>query len=53
MKKGKVEIVRFIRKTAGGNHAWYEARVTDDKGTAIVSIRKPVIPTSTSPDSAS
>jgi hypothetical protein len=38
--KGKIAIKRFIRKTAGGKHGWYEAEVTDDKGTATVEVRK-------------
>jgi hypothetical protein len=40
-KSGKVKIVREIKKTAGGRHVWYEAEITDKKGTAIIKIRKP------------
>ena len=41
MKKGKVKILRKIKGTAGKRHSWYEAEITDSKGTAIVKIRKP------------
>jgi len=41
-KKGKVTIKRFLRKTAAGKHAWYEAEITDENGTATVEIRKQI-----------
>jgi hypothetical protein len=40
--KGKVRIIRFLRTTSGGMHAWYEADVTDEKGTVTMEIRKQI-----------
>ncbi len=42
-QKGKVTIKRVIRKTAGGTHAWYEAEIADENGTAIVLVRKQIL----------
>jgi hypothetical protein len=41
-KKGKVIVGRLLRVTACGRHGWYEAQITDEKGTATVEIRKPL-----------
>ena len=40
----KVTIKRFIRKTAGGKHGWYEAEVTDESGTTTIEVRKQIRP---------
>jgi hypothetical protein len=41
-KQVKVRIIRLLRTTSGGRHAWYEAEITDEKGSAIVEIRKQI-----------
>ena len=42
--KDKMKIVRLIRNTPGGSHAWYEAEITAPDGTvSIVEIRKPTL----------
>jgi hypothetical protein len=40
--KGKARIIRLLRTTSGGRHAWYEAEITDEKGTATIEIRKQI-----------
>jgi hypothetical protein len=42
-KKGTVKIIRFLRPTPGGKHGWYEAEITDENGSAVVEIRKPLL----------